>query len=261
MCYDVAYQTKRSLEYAKKRSKDPKVIEELEEKWKKVEHILPVRYHTSGFEHLPLPVFADAAPLLPKAFLWGLIPPWVKDAKQARQLSNKTLNARAETIFEKPAFRLAAKHSRCLIMIDHFYEHYHLKGKTYPHLIRMQNQEPMVLGGLWSEWLDPDSEKKIRSVSIVTTPANELMRKIHNNPKVKEARMPLILADDLQDEWLMEVEEPSDEELIKELCQPYPDHEMEAYPVGSLRGKNAAGNTAQSMEKKDYLELNQQELF
>lgn len=254
MCYDVAYQTKRTLEYARRRGYDPKTIEELEERWERVKDI-PARFHASGFEHPHLITFTNEDPWVPQAFYWGLIPFWVKDVKSALQTANRTLNARGESIFEKPSFRDAARYRRCLILIDHFYEHHHHKGKTYPFLIKLKNDEPMMLGGLWSEWTNVETGEIVQSISIVTTEGNELLSEIHNNPKMEGPRMPLLLAKDVQEQWLQPMHSKTDQEAIQALIQAYPADEMEAYPVGRLRGKHAAGNVPALLERVDYPEL------
>lgn len=254
MCYDVAYQTKRTLEYAKRRGYDPETIEDLEDAWERVKDI-PARFHASGFEHPHLITFTNQDPMVPQSFYWGLIPFWVKDSKSALQMADRTLNARGETIFDKPSFRDAAKKRRCLIMIDHFYEHHHHHGKTYPFLVKMRNDEPMMLGGLWSEWTNRDNGEVVNSISIVTTEGNELLSRIHNNPKMKGPRMPLILSKDLQESWLQPVNSKTDQSAIKDLVQPYATEEMEAYSVGRLRGKFAVGNVPKVMEKVDYPEI------
>lgn len=254
MCYDVAYQTKRTLEYAKRRGYDPKSIEELEQRWERVKN-LPPRFHASGFEHPPLICFTNQDPWVPQPLYWGLIPIWVRDVKSALQIANRTLNARGETIFDKPSYRDAARYRRCLVMIDHFYEHHHHKGKTYPFLIKMKNDEPMLLGGLWSEWTNKDNGEIVQSVSIVTTSGNELLSRIHNNPKMKGPRMPLVLPKDIEEHWLDPVNSSHDIKAIKDLVQAYPADEMEAYPVGRLRGKHALGNLPEVMERVDYHEI------
>lgn len=254
MCYDVAYQTKRTLEYARRRGYDPKTIEELEERWKRVKNI-PPRFHTSGFEHPHLICFTNQDPWVPQPLYWGLIPFWIKDVKSALQIANRTLNARGETLFDKASYRDAARYRRCLVMIDHFYEHHHHKGKTYPFLVKMKNDEPMLLGGLWSEWINKDNGEIVRSVSIVTTSGNELLSRIHNNPKLEGPRMPLLLPKVIQEHWLDDVHSSHDIKAIKDLIKPYPAEEMEAYPVRKLRGKNAVGNIPQALERVEYPEL------
>ncbi len=255
MCYDVAVMTKKRLDYARKRAEDPETIRELEEEFEKQFPDYPKLYHSSGFAHPYLPCFTHEKPFKPQPLYWGLVPFWAKDGKGAMQIANKTLNARSESMFEKPAFRDAAKQRRCLIYIDHFYEHHHHKGKTYPYLIKLKNDEPIILGGLWSEWINKGSGEILSSCAIVTTAANELMAEIHNNPKLEGPRMPLILPREMQDKWLQPVEEKLDQEQIMALAQPFDAAEMEAYPVGRLRGKNAVGNEPAVLEKVDYAEL------
>ena len=82
-------------------------------------------------------------------FLWGLIPSWVKDRNQANEIRNKTLNARGESIFEKPAFQTSIREKRCLIFVDGFYEYYHFKRKTFPHFIQhIDEAQPLIFGGI-----------------------------------------------------------------------------------------------------------------
>ena len=120
----------------------------------------------------------------------------------------------------------------------------------------------MVLAGLWREWTDEESGETQSTFTIVTTTANEMMEKIHNNPAAsEEPRMPLILPDELQDKWLGEYDEELAEKAISELIGPYPDEEMEAYTVDRLRGKAYKGNVAEITNKVDYPELSQTELF
>lgn len=115
---------------------------------------------------------------------------------------NNTLNARGETIFEKPSFRTSAKNHRCIIYVAGFYEHHHYNNKTYPFFIYRKDAQPMALAGLWSEWKNPDTGGRLNTFSIVTTKGNKMMARIHNNPKLKEPRMPVILPSELEDEWL-----------------------------------------------------------
>lgn len=261
MCYDIAVMTKRRLDYAKRRVEDPDSIKELEEEFEKQFPNFPKLYHASGFTHPTLPCFTDAEPLRPQALRWGLIPNWVKNAKDAALIANKTLNARSETMFDKTSFRESANKKRCLVYADHFYEHHHKAGKSFPYLIKLKSNEPMIMAGLWSEWTDKETGEVFKSVSIVTTKANKLMAEIHNNPKIQGPRMPLLLPKELQDNWLKPIEDTLDVEFIQELAQPYDSTEMEAYTVGKLRGKQAVGNTPEIIKSVNYPELSQESLF
>ncbi|MCW5515944.1 SOS response-associated peptidase [Muriicola sp. Z0-33] len=252
MCYDI----KASLEAQLKRARrdgDLNAIQEIEKKLVPLTD-LPI-FHASGFSHPKLLIYTDASPKIPIVAQWGLVPHWVKDSVQLKKFWNNTLNARGETIFEKPAFRQSARGNRCLIYVDGFYEHHHYKGKTYPYYIHQKDAMPMILAGLWSEWVDRATGELWTTFSIVTTEGNPLLAKIHNNPKLKGPRMPLILPEDLADKWLMDIEEELDIQLIRELIHSFPEEELEAHTVHRLRGKDYMGNVAQISEKVDYPEL------
>ena len=252
MCYDI----KASIESQLRRAEfisDEAMIKELREKLKPfVESQL---YHASGYAHPKTLIYADKEPFIPIISVWGLIPHWLKDNKQRMQFWNSTLNARGETIFEKPSFRDSAKHKRCIIILDGFYEHHHFKGKTYPFLVQKKSREPLTVAGLWSEWLDKETGEIINSFTIITTKANKLLAKIHNNPKLAEPRMPVILPEANIEQWLQPIENEADKINIEELITTYPADELEAYTVHKLRGKNALGNVEEAAKKETYKEL------
>jgi len=252
MCYDI----KASLESQLRRAEfisDEEMIKELREKLKPF--IEPQIYHASGYTHPRTLIYADKEPFVPIVSVWGLIPHWVKDNKQRMQFWNNTLNARGETIFEKPSFRDSARHKRCIIILDGFYEHHHFKGKTYPFLIQKKSREPVTVAGLWSEWLDKETGEIINSFTIVTTRANKLLARIHNNPKLTEPRMPVILTENAIEQWLQPIENEADKKIIEELITAYPPDDLEAYTVHKLRGKNALGNVPEATEEEVYAEL------
>jgi putative SOS response-associated peptidase YedK len=174
----------------------------------------------------------------------------VKDESQAKEIWNKTLNARGETIFEKPSFRDSAKKSRCVIPLDGFYEHHHKGGKTFPYYIQRKDKESLLVGGLTSEWVNEVTGEIIKSMTILTTPGNELMKEIHNNPKLKEARMPFLLEDKDARLWL-----EGEENEVKGLIKPNLDQKLEAHTVRRLRGSNYVGNCQEAQEEFDYDEL------
>ena len=254
MCYDIKANLKSLLKKAKYFNDDPALIGILEEKIRHQEVI--EFHHVSGFQHPQLPIITNDEDRVHLA-TWGLIPFWTKDLVSGMKFYNKTLNARSETIFEKPSFRSSAKSKRCLIAIDGFYEHHHSQGKTYPFYIHKKNSEPLVLAGLWSNWRSKDGTTNMDSFTIVTTQGNPLLSRIHNNPKLKGPRMPVILLDELADTWLStEVESEHDKsELILTCCQPYDDSELAAYTVAGLRGKNDVGNKVEAHQEKLYEEL------
>ena len=156
-------------------------------------------------------------------FIWGLIPMWAKDPS----IGSRLINARAETIEEKPSFRGSLKYKRCLILADGFYE-WKSAGKTkIPYFIHMSDRKPFAFAGLWDSWNSPDGSQ-VKSCTIITTEPNDLMSLIHN-------RMPAILHPRDYEKWL----DPSAQtpETLKPLIKPYPAEEMNAYPVSTLVNK------------------------
>ena len=150
---------------------------------------------------------------------WGLIPSWAKDMSMGARM----INARAETVAEKPAFRTAFRQRRCLIVADGFYEWQRLEGKKQPFYFRLQDQQPFAFAGLWEHWQSPEGDS-IDSCTILTTQANELLSSIHD-------RMPVILPPSSYDLWLdRTVRQP---EQLQPLLQPYPAEAMTAYPVST----------------------------
>ncbi|HEV3475970.1 MAG TPA: SOS response-associated peptidase [Rubrobacteraceae bacterium] len=147
---------------------------------------------------------------------WGLIPPWADDP----QIGSRMINARAETAPEKPSFRRAFRDQRCLIPADGFYEWKRTNGSKQPYYIHMKEGRPFAFAGLWESWKDEDGPE-IRSCTILTTRPNTLAGEIHD-------RMPVILAADTYDVWL---DPASDRDELTGLLAPYPEDEMEAYPV------------------------------
>jgi putative SOS response-associated peptidase YedK len=255
MCYDVTSGLKAALKYAKHRGDEDEVgrLEQELEDWLKQNGGY---YHTRGFAHPKLMVFTDRDPLKPQAFTWGLIPGWVKDHKSAMTLFNSTLNARGETIWEKPAFKSAAKNRRCLIYIDAYYEYHHFKGKTFPFRISMKDESPMAVAGLWEEWTDKETGELLQTTVMVTTEGNETLQKIHNSPKLEcGPRMPVFLPKEKQNEWLIDYKTEADKELLNNLLKPYPDELMNYHPVKKLIGKESAGNTPEAVEEYLYEEL------
>jgi putative SOS response-associated peptidase YedK len=155
-------------------------------------------------------------------YKWGLIPSWAKDPA----IGDRMINARAETLAEKPSFRNAYRRRRCLILADGFYEwkqNPDLKTKQ-PMYIRLQGQRPFAFAGLWEVWKTPDGAD-VHSCTIITTQPNSLMESIHN-------RMPVILPPDAYSEWLT----PEDRQptQLEKLLVPYDPSEMVAFPVSKM---------------------------
>ena len=253
MCYDVTYMTKKKEKYAKRFGRNEQGEKSILNSIDGNKAAFSPTYHTNGYAHHALPVITHLAPSEIQAFEWGLIPFWVKDAPAATKISNMCLNARGESIFEKPAFRNAAKSQRCMIIVDGGFEHHHQNGQVYPFHFKLKGDEPFALAGLWEKWEVEGITKY--TCSIVTTVGNELMTKIHNNPKASGPRMPVILPKALERDWLLPINDKADKELIQELIQPYESEEMEAYPVKKIRGKEAVGNKPEALESFMYEQL------
>lgn len=252
MCYDIKASLEAQLNRARRKNNE-KAIREIIEKLAPLTD-LPI-YHASGFSHPKLFIYTNQHPFIPTPSTWGLIPSWVRDRVQQLKLWNNTLNARGETIFEKPSFRAAARTNRCLVYVDGFYEHHHCKGKTYPFYISGKNHEPLALAGLWNEWVDEDSSELFHTFSIVTTQGNELMKNIHNNPKLEGPRMPVILQPEQEEHWLLPLDSEDEINTIHELIQPYPEEWLQAYTVSRLRGKEYMGNVPAASHPHSYEEL------
>jgi putative SOS response-associated peptidase YedK len=166
-----------------------------------------------------------------KMLHWGLIPSWAKDSKMGAKL----INARAETVAEKPAFRSAFRQRRCLVLADGFYEwqQQEAKKQKQPFYFRLSDEQPFAFAGLWEHWEDATGEE-IESCTLLTTEPNELMRPIHN-------RMPVILDPKDYDLWLDP--EVKKSELLQPLLRSYPTEEMTAYPVSKAVNKPSNDST------------------
>jgi putative SOS response-associated peptidase YedK len=148
---------------------------------------------------------------------WGLIPSWAKDLS----IGNRMINARAETLAEKSAFRNALKKRRCIIPADGFYEWQKLGKVKQPIRIVLKSREPFGFAGLWERWQSPDGAEML-SCTIITTEANELLKSVHD-------RMPVILTRDAEAKWLdPKVQEP---DKLLPLLKQFPSDQMEFYPL------------------------------
>jgi putative SOS response-associated peptidase YedK len=158
-------------------------------------------------------------------FVWGLIPMWAKDPS----IGSRLINARGETVAEKPSFRGSFKYKRCLILADGFYEWKANPGKKTktPYYIHLKDRKPFAFAGLWDSWESSDGSN-IKTCTIITTEPNELMEPIHN-------RMPVILHPRDYAKWL-DVS-PQTPENLQPLIKSFPAGDMSAYPVSTLVNK------------------------
>lgn len=254
MCYDSYALTKRSVDYAKRVGYSPETIEELEQQFLRIRETQGPIFHASGYSHPRLPVIHQDQENWVEMSFWGLIPFWTKDRTQALSIRNKTINARSESLLEKPAFRKAGRYGRCLVVVDGFFEHHHKGGKTFPYKVEHQSEQPMVIAGVSDDWTDPQSGEIWRSFAIVTTKAEGLMAEIHNNPKLPEPRTPLILNEDTQKAWLSDWG-AHQKRTLAEIRAEAVQTGLEATPVRRLRGKEAVGNLPLALEPYSYPEL------
>ncbi|SDL02781.1 Putative SOS response-associated peptidase YedK [Catalinimonas alkaloidigena] len=205
----------------------------------------PVYHHVSAFAHPEVPVITGDQPQAIQLFRWGLIPGWVKNEDQASDLARMTLNARGDSMFEKPSFKQAAARRRCLILVDGFYEWMHQGGKKYPFFIQVQQQKPFALGGLWETWTDRETGEVVNTCSVVTLDANPLMARIHNTKE----RMPFVLPHEVERQWIREDLTRPD---VEHLMRPVDDGYLRVHTVSPLVSQQARKNTNVPEVHEDY---------
>ena len=154
---------------------------------------------------------------------WGLIPSWAKDPG----IGSRMINARGETVAEKPSFRAALKRRRCLVPADGFYEWKRLGSRKQPYYIRLRSHEPFAFAGLWEIWAGADGSE-MESCTVITTTPNELMEELHD-------RMPVVLAPEDYAQWLGTGRDADRREIeqLQHLIRPFDAAKMEAYPVST----------------------------
>ena len=156
---------------------------------------------------------------------WGLVPSWAKDIS----VGSRMINARAETLAERPSFRVAFRRRRCLVIADSFYEWKRDGRKRTPMRISLESGELFAFAGLWESWTGPEG-RPILSCTIITTAANEFVAPIHD-------RMPVILSQDTEPMWLDP--DVQDTDALSELLTPYPSDLMSAYEVSGVVNSSA----------------------
>jgi putative SOS response-associated peptidase YedK len=206
-------------------------------------------YHASSFDLPKLPVITNDRPDRIQLFTWGLIPSWVRDMKTAEEVRVKTMNARAESIFEKPSFRHAAEKQHCLVLADGFFEWQEFQGKNYPYYIRLRSHEAFAMAGLWESWKHPETQQMVQTYSVITTTANPLMEQIHN----KKKRMPVILPKVQERAW---IDPGLDKRSAEALLVPYDEKQMEAFTISRLiTSRQRDPNVPEVIQPFSYPEL------
>jgi len=203
-------------------------------------------YVQSAFEFGKWPVITSEQPDHLQMMNWGLIPHWIKDEDSAAKIRANTVNARIETVTEKPSFRQAVSSTRCIVVADGFYEFREVNKTKYPYHIQVRGGDAFPMAGIYDKWMNHETGELISSFSIITTTANELMTKIHNRKK----RMPVILSKELGIAWLNKEIEPA------EIASPFPSDKLEAWTVSRLlTNRSENKNVPEVYSKFEYPEL------
>lgn len=177
------------------------------------------RYNVAPTQNVVAILNEDSSPHL-ALLRWGLIPAWAKD----ESIGSRMINARAETLAEKPSFKNLLRSRRCLVVADGFYE-WKAEGKSKtPMYITLADNKPFAFAGLWDHWKDAEGEE-VQSCTIITTEPNDLMASIHN-------RMPAILRPGAYEDWLNP--QLRDTDVLSHWLTPYPTELMKARPVSRL---------------------------
>jgi len=214
---------------------------------------LPLYYVASAFDAPLLPVLrTDREWELAK---WVLVPHWTRTVAQAKRMRAGAVNARSESMWGKPAFELAARNSRCLILVDGFFEFHHHLGVAFPFYVYLDGHPDFFMAGLRDTWTNPDTGQTEVTCTVVTTAANSFMREIHNKlPYPEERRMPVIVPVHQVDAWLS-FATPIEE--LKRIVSTRTIPEMRAHPVSrAINNARKRANDPSAQEPVDYPELN-----
>jgi len=181
-----------------------------------------------------LPILTNAAPRQIQLVPWGLVPAWSRDPSAGP----KPINARAETLAEKPSFRQLLQRRRCLVLADSFYEWQATERGKIPHRIMLADEQPFAFAGLWDEWVDRATGEVRPTFTIITTEPNELMARLHN-------RMPVILpGPEAERAWLADDLSPAQHQA---LLVPFDTRLMKEYAI-TTRVNSPANNDASVLE-------------
>jgi putative SOS response-associated peptidase YedK len=203
------------------------------------------KYYNSAFEFPKLPVISQENPDYISLMNWGLIPFWVKNLKEANAIRLKTLNAKAETLNEKPSFKHSITSRRCIIIAHGFFEWQHLENKKIPHYIKFKDDSLFSFAGLYDKWINDLTGEELTGFSVITCEANTMLAQIHNTKK----RMPVILPKSEEEAWVdMDFK---DSDAIK-LLKPIDENYLEAWPISNLiNTKNVDKNKPELIARED----------
>lgn len=193
------------------------------------------RYNIAPAQNIPV-ILESGGERIVEALRWGLIPGWAKD----ESIGNKLINARAETLSEKPSFKNAFRSHRCIIPASGFYEWQKAaKGAKQPFYFYLKEKDVFGFAGLFEEWLDRETGEQIETFTIITTEANEILKLVHD-------RMPVILKPNNYDQWLDAKEKDTDK--LQKLLKPYLADEMASHAVS--RAVNSPGEDSSELIKQ-----------
>lgn len=186
------------------------------------------RYNIAPSQMISVVLDRGAGERIVKVFKWGLVPSWAKDS----EIGNRMINARAETLAEKPSFREAFRRRRCIIPTTGFFEwEKKSSGAKQPFYFYLKNKDVFGFAGLWEQWLDKTSGDLLETCTIITTEANQVLEPVHD-------RMPVILKPEDYDQWLDSKQGDANE--LQKLLIPYPAAEMDSHAVSRAVNNPAA---------------------
>lgn len=207
-------------------------------------------YHINAYSFPKYPILTHQQPAQFQPIRWGLIPHWVKSKADADKLRAQTINARSETIYEKPSYRQAAKRAqRCIIPVTGFFE-WHTDGKKkYPFYLTT-DQAITSIAGLWDEWPDPETGEVLTTFTLLTTDANPLLAAVHNEKK----RMPCVLTPDAERTWLHD--DLTEREALQLLATTYPTRQMHSQSISKrITSRTEDSNVPDVLSPVTYPEL------
>lgn len=247
MCYDAATMAKKSKHYAQ-RYGDTHM-------WEQVKIKYPEMYHLNGFDEPDLPVITNEQPDVVSLLHWAFVP--FVYAPQINGRPMNTLNARDDKIFKSSSIYFeSARTRRCLVMLDGFFDHHKKDGIAYPHYIRLNTDEPFLVGGLWQTFTDPKDGIPMDTVTLVTGPANKEMAWVHNEPAYSpDSRMIFIVPKEYDEVWLHGTMDEA-----AEVIRPLADGLLEYHPCQPIRdnkklNRKYPGNVPGVQERKYYPKL------
>ena len=203
------------------------------------------RYYISAFEFPKVPVISEEKSDKIELIHWGLIPSWLKDIDKANEFRLNTLNAKSETILEKPSFRNSVSSRRCLIIINGFFEWQHVGKEKIPHFIHLKEEKLFSLGGLYDEWTNSKTGEIYTGFSILTCEANPLLAKIHNTKK----RMPVVISKRDEEIW---INSNYDFNSVSKLLKPQDENLFESWAISDLiNDRYSNKNVPELLNKRD----------